>query len=113
MSYTGKILAAGQLASSQAAIATAGADLRWFVTKLPLFNGGVTTQTIQLWIKLSGGTARKWRRYVLLANESADPLADEPSLILNEGDAIEASTTNATTVDFTAIGVEYEPPVAP
>lgn len=91
-------LADGQLPTSQTAIYTSPASTKTRVRKFTLFNNNAAAQTIDLWININA--ARKFRRVVLLQNESADVLAGEEEIILDGADTIEALTTTASAVDY-------------
>lgn len=106
--FTGKVLADGQLATTKTQLYTAPADTVAYVKRMSIFNTNAAQQTIVVYINASG-TSRKWRRYVLEQNESADLLDAGDSLILEAADKIEAETTTATAVDFFIMGVEETP----
>ena len=60
-----------------------------------------------LYIKRSGGTARKWRRYVFAQqHDHAEVLENGARVVLAAGDAIEAVTTTNSVVPFVITGVE-------
>jgi hypothetical protein len=102
--FTPKSLGDGRLSNSQSAILTVPANTWYYVKQLSLFNTSATTQTISIYLKQSGGTARRWRRYVLEQNESAEVLEDSVVLTLEAGDAIEAMTTTNNVVDYFITG---------
>lgn len=104
MAFTAKSLADGQLPSSQGAVYTVPGSTKAYVRNLFLYNTNAASQTITLWVKRSGGTARKFRTAALATDESADVL--ESPLVLSAGDSIEAVTTTATAVDYFIAGVE-------
>lgn len=103
--FAGKVLADGQLATAKTQLYTAGAGVTAFVKRMSIFNTNAAQQTILVYINASG-TSRKWRRYVLEQNESADLLDAGDALILEAGDKIEAETTTSTAVDYFIMGVE-------
>jgi hypothetical protein len=103
--FTTAVLSDGQLPSTQGAIVTGAAVTVTYVKRISLFNTNATEQTIQLWINVSG-TARKWRRYVLAENQSAEVLESGDAVVLEAGDTIEAVTTTASAVDYYTCGVE-------
>lgn len=106
--YLGQSLASGQIANSVGAIFTVAATNTAFVKTLTLFNTNAAAQTVLVYIKRNGQTPRLVRRYVLEQNEFADALSDGDSWQLSTGDAIEAVTTTAATVDYTMTGVIYD-----
>lgn len=103
--FTGKALADGTLAIAAAAIYTVPGSTVAYVKSISLFNDNAVTQTILLYLNTTG-TARKWRRYVLLENESVEVLTGGETVVLAAGDTIEAVTTTASVVPFTITGVE-------
>ena len=105
MPFSGKALADGTLPTSQTAIYTVPAATVTYVKSLSLFNDNAAQQTIVLYLNVSG-SARKWRRYVLAQNESAEVLEGGETVILNTGDTIEAVTTTAAAVPYVITGVE-------
>lgn len=104
--FTAKELGNGQLGNAQATIFTATADVATYVKHLSLFNTTNTQQIVQLWLKHSGGTARKWKREVLEQNEQADIIEGGEAYILDSGTVIQASTTTAAVVDWWMDGIE-------
>jgi hypothetical protein len=104
--FTAKSIADGQVANSQTAIYTVPASRTGYVKQVTFFNTNAAAQTLIVWIKRSGGTSRKIRQFTLAQNESVDFLDDGDTLELSTGDAIEASTTTATAVDYVVMGVE-------
>lgn len=105
MAFTAGSLADGQVAAAAAAIYTVPALTKGYLKTLALFNTNAASQTIILRIVRSGGTPRKWKRYVLAENESAEAIDPGASLELSAGDAITAESTNATSVDYAITGV--------
>lgn len=101
--WTAGELANGQLSNSQAAIFTATGLT--YVKHLSLYNTSATPQTVQLWLKHSGGTARKWKRFVLAQDESVDVIEGGEAYMLANGTAIQAQSTTNNVVDFWIDGV--------
>lgn len=101
--FTTKVLADGQIASSAADVFTATATT--YVKQFTLFNDNAAQQTIIIWLNTSG-TNRKVRQIELNQNESAELLDGGQAWILENGDKIRASTTTASAVDYTIAGVE-------
>lgn len=104
--FLGKTIADGQVANSQTAIYTVPASTVAYVKQVAFFNTNAATQTLIVWIKRSGQTARKIRQFTVAENESVDLLDDGDTFQLSTGDAIQASTTTTTAVDYTVMGVE-------
>lgn len=102
MSFSGNSLAAGQVAAAQATIYTSSA--KSILKQLDFFNVAVTQETLSVWFKRSGGTARQIGRAVLQQNESAKVLSEGETIVMSAGDTIEADATNASAVDFTITG---------
>lgn len=100
---TPKILADGQVASSKTTIYTVPALTQAIVRTITFFNTAASSQTVILYIKKSGGTSRTYARATLAQNEYAKESNVET---LDAGDILEAETTNATSVDYTVMGVE-------
>lgn len=104
--FTGKSIADGQVSNAKAAIYTVGAATVGFVKQVTFYNTNAAVQTLEVWIKRSGGTSRQRRRFTLAQDESVDLLDDGESIELSTGDAIEARTTTAAAVDYMVLGVE-------
>ena len=101
--FTGKNAANGQVANVLSSIYTCPASTTAYRPCITLYNNNAATQTIVLYYLPSVGTARKLRQYILATDESA--VYDE-RMHLNAGDAIQAVTTDATSVDYTVSLVE-------
>lgn len=86
-------VADGQVANAEGTIYTS-TGIKF--VKAYFFNTNAATQTLILWIKRSGGTARKIRQATLQQNDSY--VVDK--IRLSPGDILEASTTTATAVDY-------------
>jgi hypothetical protein len=107
MAFTGKSLADGFVASSQGALYTVPAVTTAYLSSLSLFCDTATPQTVQLYLKQSGGTARKWRRYVFNQQyDHAEVFENGARLVLQAGDTVEAVTTTASVVAYFITGVE-------
>lgn len=103
MASTPKILAEGQLGAAKGTLYTV-ATSRQVIMRTVSFNhvaGG--TQTVILYVKKSGSTSRQFSRAILLTNEFAH---EEDIGTLDAGDSIEAQATDASSVDYTVMGVE-------
>jgi len=103
MPSTPKILANGQVASAKTTIYTVPVNLHAIIRTVTFVNVGGVTETVQLYVKAFGGTSRKFSRALLLADEFAH---EEDIGTLEQGDELEAETTNAASVDFTVMGVD-------
>lgn len=97
-------MADGQVATTWGAIYTAPGSTKAILRSVDFFNTNAATQTLEIRIIRSGGTARQTIRIELLQNETARLLTDSEVLVLSTGDAIQAQTTTATAVDFTITG---------
>lgn len=103
MAITPKILADGQVAAVKTTIYTVPVATTAVIRTVAFVNVAVTTETVQLYYKPSGGTSRKFSQAQIAANEFAH---EEDIGTMEAGDELEAETTNATSVDFTVMGVE-------
>lgn len=102
--FTAGELANGTVTNSQATILTAAA-LCTYVKHLSLYNTNAAQQTVQLWLKHSAGTARKWKRFVLQQDEQVDVIEGGEAYMLANGTVIQAQTTTNGGVDFWIDGV--------
>jgi hypothetical protein len=98
----------GQLPTTKTAIITGTVGTQLFLKRLTMFNTNAATQTVELWINYSG-TSRAWRRYTLAQYESADALDPGETVLLDGDDTIEARTTTAAAVDWSADGIVRAP----
>lgn len=105
MSFTGKSLNAGVLATSWANI-LAPSGVKFIVKLLDMSSNNASAQTVELRITRSGETTRRWKRAVLEQNEFVEFLTDGEVLILSTGDVLQAQTTTAAAVEWTATGAE-------
>lgn len=103
--FAGKVLAEGQVASSKGTLYTVPANTVAYIKSLTVFNTNTTNETVIIYLK-PGATSRKWRKYILTPDESADALDLVGPIILEAGDLIEAETTTASKVDYVITGVE-------
>lgn len=104
--FTAKSLADGQVSTSEAALYTVPAATTAYIKQVTLCNVNAVTQTIDVWIRRSGGTSRKVRRFELAQHESADLLDDGDTFEFSTGDSVRAATTTDSAVDFVVMGVE-------
>lgn len=103
MVITAKQLADGQLGATEAAIYTVPASTTAYVRVIICQNTGGGNNTVQLWMRPSGGTSRRIVYVTLKANETF--VFDDP-LALDAGDSIRGAATNAAQVDFSVYGAE-------
>jgi hypothetical protein len=101
-----KILANGQLPNAQGTILSA-LEQTW-LKSLRLTQTSATPQTIDVWVKKLAGTARKIFHADAVPQNYSVEVCDEP-ITLETGDTIEAQTTTAAVVDYTAFGGERVP----
>ena len=101
--FTPKVLAEGQLATTKTTLFTAVAAT--YVKSLTLFNDNAAEQTVIVYVR-PASTSRKIRRFVLAQNEHANAIDPGEIILLETGDLIEAQTTTASAVDFVLMGVE-------
>ena len=103
MATTPKSLATGQVAAAKATIYTVPAATQAIIRTVSFVHVAGGTQTVQLYVKESGGTSRKFSRAVITTDEFAH---EEDIGTLDPADELEAETTNAASVDYTIMGVE-------
>lgn len=103
MTNTPKLLGQGQLLASKSTLYTVPADTRAIIRTITLAHVAGGTQTINLYVKQSGGISRNVSRALLLTDEFAH---EEDIGTLEPGDEIEGDATNAASVDYTIHGVE-------
>lgn len=103
MAHTGDLLAEGQIAAAWAAIytSTGVVSILKFISG---FNTAASSQTVEFRVNMSGGGTSNIPRAVLEQNESVYILSEGETLVLGSGDALEAQTTNAASVDFVVAG---------
>lgn len=98
-----KILSEGQVASSKTTIYTCPALTNAIIRTVTFAHVSGASQDVVLYVKKSGSTSRVFSRCTLATNE----FAHEDSIgTLDAGDILEAASTNATSVDYTVMGVE-------
>lgn len=103
MATTPKILANGQLASSKGTIYTCPSGKQAVVRTVSFAHVSNADQNVALYVKKSGSTSRVFSRVTL----STDEYAHEDSIgTLDDGDILEASASNAASVDYVVMGVE-------
>lgn len=105
MAFAPKALVDGQIPVALSAIFTASAGIGTYVKSFTLYNTNASNQVIIVEVNRSG-TLRRWRRFELQENESADVVDEGQTMMLESGDSIHCSTDDANSVDFTISGVE-------
>lgn len=100
---TPKLLANGQVPAAVAALYTVPAATRAVIRTVAFTHVAGGLQTVQLYVRKSAGTRRKFSRAVLDTDEFAH---EEDIGTLEAGDSIDAETTNAASVDYSVHGIE-------
>lgn len=103
MATTPKILADGQVAATKQTIYTVPALTKAIIRTVSFCHVAGGIQAVILYVKKSGGTSRVFSRVSMNTNEFGH---EEDIGTLDSGDILEAETTNATSVDYTVMGVE-------
>jgi hypothetical protein len=106
MAIIPKILANGQLASSKGSILNPSNPM--YVKFFSLFNTGTNTETVKVYVKISGNS-RQICQAVLLPKESIRIIEKDETLALGSAEEIEAESTNANVVDYVISGGEDTP----
>lgn len=103
--FTIKLLADGQLGTTEADLYLVPAATTAIIKTIKLVNTNTTTEVINLYIKKAAGTSRLIMPQNL--NLSAGYMAvEDDELTLGVGDAVRGYATTANKVDFTVYGVE-------
>lgn len=100
-----KQLAQGQLPSSTGDLYTIPAGTQALIKTIKLVNTSTGTETVNLYLKPSGGTARR----IIprdLQFQAGYLLVVDDELTLEAGDKLQGDTTTASKVDYTISGVE-------
>jgi len=105
MAFTGKSLAEGQVANAWGTI-LGPSGVKAILKSVDLFNNNAASQTVELAITRSGGTRRIIGRAVLEQHETLRYLTEGETLVLSDGDVLEAQTTTASAVDYTITGAD-------
>jgi hypothetical protein len=105
MAFTAKPLADGQLDTTSAELYAAPTNVYTYVKRLSFYNTNATDQTILVYLNRSG-VSRLFRSVSLVQDDWVDLLEDGASIMLYDGDSIEAETTTATAVNYFVDGVE-------
>jgi hypothetical protein len=100
--FTAKVLAEGQVASTKGTLYTVPASTKAYVKSITFYNTNAATQTLNVYLK-PGATSRQIYR-VSLAQYATYELT--VPYLLEAADLIEADTTTGTAVDYVITGVE-------
>jgi hypothetical protein len=103
MVIEGKLLAQGRVANTKTALYTVPASKSAFITNMRFYNTSANNETVIVYAIKNSGTSRIVARLVLQQHWLGK---EESSFALEEGDSIEAETTNTNVVDFTISGGE-------
>jgi len=105
--YTPKNLGQGQLAASIGDLYTVPASTNALVTKITLVNTDSVARAVNLYIKVSGQTARRIiPKDTSLAAGNLLETGEKGGYTLGAGDKIQGDAAAATVVDYTVNGVE-------
>lgn len=106
MAIVGGTFAQGQLATSKATLYTVGVGVVAHVTQIILVNTDASARTVNIYIKMSGGTSRRIiaKDLSLAAGASYWVPISPSALRLSAGDLIEGDASAATVVDYTISG---------
>jgi len=100
-----KQLADGQLPATTGDLYTVPASTQALIKTIKAVNTNTTTETVNLYLKPSGGTARRLIPKDLQLSAGYLLVVDD-ELTLEAGDKIQGDTTTAAMVDYTISGVE-------
>jgi len=104
MPIAGRQLADGQLPNAEAALYTAPGGTITYVKSIVCANvHAANTNTVELFVRPSGGASR---RIVRVPLEPSEQLYFNAPLALDTGDAIRGLATNAAEIDYTIYGGE-------
>lgn len=103
--FTSKVLAEGQFATSKGTLYTVPGSTGAYVKSFNVYNTNAATQTVNVYLK-PGSTSRQIVKLTLLQNESANLIDLVGSFNLEAGDLIEGDTTTTTALDYVITGVE-------
>lgn len=107
--FTAKILAQGQLPNVKGTLYTVPLTAAGYVKFINAFNPSVGVETVNFYIKASGGTSRRIGHGILNQDEQLRIIEKDETLNMATGDIIEGDSTTAATVDYTITGVEETP----
>lgn len=103
--FTIKSLADGQLAAAKATLYTVAASTQTIIKTITLVNTDTSARTVNLYIKVSGGTSRRIIPKDLSLGVAYCLVFDD-ELTLEAADIIEGDASAATVVDYVINGVE-------
>lgn len=103
--FTGAVLADGQVASSKGTLYTVPGATVAYVRSASFHNTNAATQTLIVYVNASG-TSRVIGYFTLQQHETAYLVTGGDAIVLAAGDLLEAVTTTATAVDYLITGVE-------
>lgn len=105
LEYSMKSLADGQLAATKATLYTVPADTETIITCIKLVNTDSSARTVNLYIKVSGGSSRR-----VIPNDMSLGIGymceEDQVFTLEAGDVIEGDASVATVVDYSIFGVQ-------
>jgi alpha-D-ribose 1-methylphosphonate 5-phosphate C-P lyase len=102
MAITARLLADGQLATSETAILSPTNTV--YITAMEIFNNSSTDQTVEILVRNGAGTSRRiFRVFPLKQYES---IHFDGKLVLENSDTLRALTTTASQVDYVIFGGE-------
>lgn len=106
MAVVGGSLAQGQLASSKTTLYTVATGVIAHVTQIILCNTSGSAVTVNIYVKMSGGTSRRIinKDKSLAAGESYWLPIAPSALRLSAGDLIEGDASSAAQIDYTISG---------
>jgi len=102
MSYIGKSLADGQVASSAGSVYSVPSGKTAVIKTFTVYNTGSTSETVKAYVLRYGSTARQIGIAVLAQDESKQFVGS--TITLSSEDSLRAETTNASTVDYSITG---------
>ena len=106
MAFTGKSLADGQISDSQANIYASPSTKVTIVKSLHVYNTNSTAETVKIYVKRFGSTARQIGIAVLAQDESKQFVSDGEAITLSSEDSIQAITTTASKVNYVLTGAQ-------
>ena len=105
MAISGKSLADGQLANTTGDLYTVPGSTRTFIVTVIVSNAGAGDNSINLFVKPSGGSDRRIVPKDMVL-ETGDTLYFDENISLEAGDKLRGDATNASEVDYSIYGGE-------